>query len=50
MTDQTQIVLIAAGCTGAVGLAGTGVILLPRVRVVNAEGGCRFEVRLPACP
>jgi signal transduction histidine kinase len=20
------------------------------VRVVNAEGGCRFEVRLPACP
>ena len=30
MTDQMQIVLIAAGCTGAVGLAGTGVILLLR--------------------
>jgi hypothetical protein len=30
VTDQMQIVLIAAGCTGAVGLAGTGVILLLR--------------------
>jgi signal transduction histidine kinase len=31
MNDRTQIVLIAAGCTGAVGLAGMGAIrLLPR--------------------
>jgi signal transduction histidine kinase len=30
MNDQIQIVLIAAGCTSAVGLAGTGVIRLLR--------------------
>jgi signal transduction histidine kinase len=30
MSDQLQIFLIAAGCTGAVGLAGTGVIRLLR--------------------
>jgi signal transduction histidine kinase len=30
MSDQLQIVLIAAGCTGAVGLAGMGVIRLLR--------------------
>ena len=30
MTPQVQIALIAAGCTGAVGLAGTGVIRLLR--------------------
>jgi signal transduction histidine kinase len=30
LNDQLQIVLIAAGCTGAVGLAGTGVIRLLR--------------------
>ena len=30
MNDQLQIVLIAAGCTGAVGLAGMGVIRLLR--------------------
>ena len=30
MNDQIQIVLIAAGCTSAVGLAGMGVIRLLR--------------------
>ena len=30
MSSQIQIVLIAAGCTGAVGLAGTGIIRLLR--------------------
>jgi hypothetical protein len=30
MNDQIQIVLIAAGCTGAVGLAGMGAIRLLR--------------------
>jgi len=30
LSDQVQIFLIAAGCTGAVGLAGTGVIRLLR--------------------
>jgi signal transduction histidine kinase len=30
MNDQIQIVLIAAGCSGAVGLAGTGIIRLLR--------------------
>jgi hypothetical protein len=32
MSAQVQIVLIAAGCTGAVGLAGMGIIRLPRRR------------------
>src|SRR6266700_7367652 len=30
MNDQIQIVLIAAGCSGAVGLVGTGIIRLLR--------------------
>jgi signal transduction histidine kinase len=42
MSDQVQILLIAAGCTGAVGLAGTGVIWLLRrasLRLVIAASG-----------
>jgi signal transduction histidine kinase len=42
MSDQIQILLIAAGCTSAVGLAGTGVIWLLRrasLRLVIAASG-----------